>query len=289
MSLDVSESLDQSLKLTAYTKMTTLQVLMKTGTEKQRKQAAAIIPIRKDGHLLLISLIIANMLINEILPLLAENVFGGGIQAVVASTALIVIFAEIIPQSVCTRFGLQIGARMVLPVRALIILFYVVAKPASMLLTRLLGSHSGMIYRRAELKELVALHQLDETGSHRGGDLQPDTVQIVGTALDFQEKSVADAMTPIANVFMLDLNTTKLDYEVLGRVLQSGHSRIPVYEEIQAEPGSERLSKKIVGVILTKQFILLDPEDAVPLKDLPIHPVPIVCENVPLHTILNSA
>lgn len=40
---------------------TQLNVLSKSGTEKQKRLAQKIIPIRKDGHLLLITLLIANM------------------------------------------------------------------------------------------------------------------------------------------------------------------------------------------------------------------------------------
>lgn len=45
---------------------TQLQVLMTTGDEVQRARAAKIIPIRKDGHLLLTTLLIANMITNEV-------------------------------------------------------------------------------------------------------------------------------------------------------------------------------------------------------------------------------
>ena len=66
-----------------------------------------------------------------------------------------------------------------------------------------------------------------------------------------------DAMTPLCDVFQLDLNTTKLDYETLGRIVKSGHSRIPVYETIGEGPDEKR---KIVSCLLTKQLILVDPE-----------------------------
>jgi hypothetical protein len=45
---------------------TQLQVLMSTGSEVQKARAAKIIPIRKDGHLLLTTLLIANMITNEV-------------------------------------------------------------------------------------------------------------------------------------------------------------------------------------------------------------------------------
>ena len=37
-------------------------------------------------------------------------------------------------------------------------------------------------------------------------------------------------MTPLADAFMLDADATKLDYPTLRKILEAGHSRIPVYE-----------------------------------------------------------
>jgi metal transporter CNNM len=37
------------------------------------------------------TLLLGNMIVNETLPVLSENVLGGGIQAVVVSTVLIVV------------------------------------------------------------------------------------------------------------------------------------------------------------------------------------------------------
>ena len=48
-----------------------------------------------------------------------------------------------------------------------------------------------MVYRRAELKELINLH--GDGGGH-GGDLQKDTITIVGATLDLQTVSVISAV-----------------------------------------------------------------------------------------------
>ena len=61
------------------------------------------------------------MIVNETLPVISDTVLGGGVQSVVVSTVLIVIFSEIIPQSLCTRYGLAIGANMAWFVRILIL------------------------------------------------------------------------------------------------------------------------------------------------------------------------
>lgn len=75
------------------------------------KYALRIQPIRKNGHLLLVTLLLGNVLINETLPIIMDDVMGGGgIYAILVSSALIVIFGEIIPQAVCSRFGLAVGA-----------------------------------------------------------------------------------------------------------------------------------------------------------------------------------
>jgi metal transporter CNNM len=58
---------------------------------QQREYAEKIKPIRKDGHLLLVTLLLSNMIVNETLPVIADSVLGGGIQSVVLSTALIVM------------------------------------------------------------------------------------------------------------------------------------------------------------------------------------------------------
>ncbi|GAA5874390.1 hypothetical protein JCM16303_005838 [Sporobolomyces ruberrimus] len=269
---------------------TQLQVLIKSGSPQQQEWATKVLPLRKNGHLLLITLLLSNMIFNEALPVIAESVFGGGIQAVVASTAMIVIFAEIIPQTVCSRYGLRIGAAMVIPVRIMIYILFIVAWPTAKLLEWLLGPHDGIIYRRTELKELVALHA-ESAGRH--GDLEVDTVAIVGATLDLQAKTVRDAMTPVSSLFSLPV-TAKLDYETLGKILEAGHSRIPVYEEVPVEStgggGGEkkRTRKKIIGVLLTKQLILLDPEDATPLRDIPINPLPLVADDLALLQILNT-
>jgi metal transporter CNNM len=89
---------------------TNLTILINSGTPEQRKYASLILPIRKNGHLLLVTLLLTNTLINESLPIFLDSVFGGGYIAILVSTGLILVFGEVIPQSICARHGLRIGA-----------------------------------------------------------------------------------------------------------------------------------------------------------------------------------
>ncbi|KAF8168916.1 hypothetical protein BJ912DRAFT_1034723 [Pholiota molesta] len=282
---------------------TQLNVLSISGTPDQRKYANKIKPIRKNGHLLLVTLLLANMIVNESLPVILDPILGGGVLSVVVSTALIVIFAEIIPQSLFTRHGLYLGAQMAGFTKVVIYALGIIAWPVAKLLEFVLGSHHGIIYRRAELKELIAMHS--NQGAH-GGDLKVDTITIIGATLDLQEKVVRQAMTPISDVFMLSIDS-QLDYALLKKICQTGHSRVPVYEEVDvpvsvvaevdnqsaSSPLDERPQartrkvKKIIGILLVKQCVLLDPKDATPLRKIPLNKVPFVPNNEPLLGILD--
>ena len=61
---------------------------------KQKEYAKKIQPIRKNGHLLLITLLLANMIVNETLPVISDPVLGGGVKSVVVSTVLIVMYVN---------------------------------------------------------------------------------------------------------------------------------------------------------------------------------------------------
>ncbi|KAF8804197.1 DUF21-domain-containing protein [Phlegmacium glaucopus] len=282
---------------------TQLNVLSISGTPQQRIYANKIMPIRENGHLLLVTLLLANMIVNETLPVIADSVLGGGIQGVVVSTVLIVIFAEIIPQSLFTRHGLYLGAKMAGLTKCLIYALSIIAWPVAKILEFSLGAHHGIIYRRAELKELIAMHSSQAT---HGGDLKSDTVTIIGATLDLQEKVVKQAMTPIRDVFMLSIDS-QLDYALLKKICLTGHSRVPVYEEVdvpisvtmsdenlfEGVPREDRQQrtqkvKKIVGILLVKQCVLLDPKDATPLRNIPLNKVPFVPNNEPLLGILDK-
>lgn len=71
-------------------------------------------------------------------------------------------------------------------------------------------------------------------------------------------------MTPISSVFMLPVES-KLDYALLKEIGRSGHSRIPVYEEVDVPASPSHVKhvrtqrvKQILGILLAKQLISVD-------------------------------
>ncbi|XVF00663.1 hypothetical protein REPUB_Repub04eG0020600 [Reevesia pubescens] len=251
-----------------------LEVLAKSGTPQDRKHAAKILPVVKKQHLLLCTLLICNAAAMEALPIFLDALITAW-GAILISVTLILLFGEIIPQSVCSRYGLAIGATVAPFVRVLVWICFPVAYPISKLLDFLLGHGHVALFRRAELKTLVNLHG-NEAG--KGGELTHDETTIIAGALELTEKTARDAMTPISETFAIDINA-KLDRELMSLILEKGHSRVPVYYE---QPTN------IIGLILVKNLLTIHPEDEVPVKSVTIRRIPRVQETLPLYDILNE-
>ncbi|KAK2648820.1 hypothetical protein Ddye_016309 [Dipteronia dyeriana] len=251
-----------------------LEVLAKSGTPKDRKHAAKILPVVKQQHLLLCTLLICNAAAMEALPIFLDSLVTAW-GAILISVTLILLFGEIIPQSVCSRYGLAIGATVAPFVRVLVWICFPVAYPISKLLDYLLGHGHVALFRRAELKTLVDFHG-NEAG--KGGELTHDETTIIAGALELSEKTARDAMTPLSEIFSIDINA-KLDKNLMDLILEKGHSRVPVYYE---EPTN------IIGLVLVKNLLTIHPEDEVPVKNVTIRRIPRVQEILPLYDILNE-
>lgn len=251
-----------------------LEVLTKSGTPKDRKHAEKIMPVVKNQHLLLCTLLICNSAAMEALPIFLDSVVSAW-GAILISVTLILLFGEIIPQSVCSRYGLAIGASVTPVVRVLLFICFPIAYPISKLLDYLLGKGHVALFRRAELKTLVNLHG-NEAG--KGGELTHDETTIIAGALELTEKKVKDVMTPLSHTFSIDINA-KMDRELMGMIMDKGHSRVPVY---YGRPTN------IIGLILVKNLLALNPADEVSVRSVTIRKIPRVHEDMPLYDILNE-
>ncbi|KAK6159175.1 hypothetical protein DH2020_006489 [Rehmannia glutinosa] len=251
-----------------------LEVLAKSGTPKDKQHAAKILPVVKNQHLLLCTLLICNAAAMEALPIFLDSLVTAW-GAILISVTLILMFGEIIPQSVCSRHGLAIGAAVAPVVRVLVWICFPIAYPISKLLDLLLGHRHRALFRRAELKTLVNLHG-NEAG--KGGELKHDETTIIAGALELSEKTAGDAMTPISETFAIDINA-KLDRSLMNLILEKGHSRVPVYQD---QPTN------IIGLVLVKNLLTVHPEDKLPVKSVTIRRIPRVPETMPLYDILNE-
>jgi len=253
-----------------------LQVVSKSGIGAERKHAGRVLRLIKRGkHWVLVTLLLSNVITNETLPIILDRSLGGGWPAVVGSTVAIVIFGEIIPQSVCVRFGLAIGAWMSPFVLILMYLEAPLAWPTAKLLDRLIGEEHGTTYSKAGLKTLVNIHK---TFGDAGERLNEDEVTIIGSVLELKNKSVEAIMTPMDDVFTMSLDTV-LDEKMMDNILTAGYSRIPIHA-----PDNPF---NFVGMLLVKILIAYDPEDARPVSEFALAVLPEIAPDVSCLDILN--
>ncbi|KAE8647526.1 hypothetical protein Csa_004030 [Cucumis sativus] len=251
-----------------------IEVLAKSGKPSDRKYAARILPVCRKQHLLLCTLLICNAVAMEALPIFLDSLVTAW-GAILISVTLILLFGEIIPQAVCSRYGLAVGATVAPFVRVLVWICFPVAYPISKLLDISLGKEHKALFRRAELKTLVDFHG-NEAG--KGGELTRDETTIIAGALELTEKVARDVMTPISETFAIDINAN-LDSNLVKLILEKGHSRVPVFYERPTN---------IIGLVLVKNLITRLSPDGIPIKSFPIRKIPRVSETMPLYNILND-
>ncbi|XP_030557225.1 metal transporter CNNM4 isoform X1 [Drosophila novamexicana] len=252
---------------------TELKILRNTGTEKERKYAAKIAPVRDQGNYLLCSILLGNVLVNSTFTILLDGLTSG-LFAVIFSTLAIVLFGEITPQAVCSRHGLAIGAKTILITKTVMAITAPLSYPISRILDALLGEEIGNVFNRERLKELVRV-------TNDVNDLDKNEVNIISGALELRKKTVADIMTHINDAYMLSLDAV-LDFETVSDIMNSGYSRIPVYD-------GDR--KNIVTLLYIKDLAFVDTDDNTPLKTLCEfyqNPVHFVFEDYTLDVMFNQ-
>lgn len=254
-----------------------LQVIAESGEGSEKQNAAKVLRLLKRGkHWVLVTLLVGNVITNETLPIVLDRSIGGGYAAAISSTVLVIIFGEIVPQSICVRYGLPIGAWMANFVLLLMWISCPISLPIAKLLDRLLGEDHGTTYKKAGLKTLVTLHKtMGDSGAER---LNEDEVSIISGVLDLKAKPVGSIMTPMNDVFVLSADAV-LDEEMMDDIMREGYSRIPIHEP--------RNKSNFVGMLLVKMLITYDPEDGRRVSDFSLATLPETLPSTSCLDIIN--
>nr|XP_046241949.1 metal transporter CNNM4 [Scatophagus argus] len=251
-----------------------LRIVQSCGTEKEKKYARKIEPIRRKGNYLLCSLLLGNVLVNTTLTILLDDLTKSGIGAVVASTVGIVIFGEIVPQALCSRHGLAVGANTILVTKLFMLLTFPLSWPISKILDCVLGQEIGTVYNREKLVEMLKV-------TEPYNDLVKEELNMIQGALELRTKTVEDVMTPIGNCFMIHSDAV-LDFNTMSEIMESGYTRIPVYEDERSN---------IVDILFVKDLAFVDPDDSTTLKTITKfynHPVHFVFHDTKLDSMLEE-
>ncbi|KAF7710412.1 metal transporter CNNM2a [Silurus meridionalis] len=251
-----------------------LRIVQNCGTEKEKNYANKIEPVRSQGNYLLCSLLLGNVLVNTTLTILLDDIAGSGLIAVVVSTIGIVIFGEIVPQAICSRHGLAVGANTLILTKFFMILTFPASYPVSKLLDHVLGQEIGTVYNREKLLEMLRV-------TDPYNDLVKEELNIIQGALELRTKTVEDVMTPLRDCFMIAADGV-LDFSTMSEIMESGYTRIPVFE-------GDRCN--IVDLLFVKDLAFVDPDDCTPLKTITkfySHPLHFVFNDTKLDAMLEE-
>src|SRR3989344_4237059 len=207
------------------------------------KKAQKLYPFRKNAHLSLASILLANVAFASSAAIVLGDSFNGFV-AVAISTLLLVIFSELLPQALFTKDALAFCARFVPLLRLMVMITYPISKPLQLILDRWFGTHGKkLLHTRHELGLLINDH-MDEPSS----ELDEDEVEIIRGALQLSEKQVVDIMTPVSDVFWIN-EEAMIDDRMINRIKSAGYSRIPIF--------NNKLSE-CFGVLLMKDLVDID-------------------------------
>ncbi|HRP60202.1 MAG TPA: gliding motility-associated protein GldE [Vicingus sp.] len=157
---------------------------------------------------------------------------------VIGITFFILLFGEILPKVYATKNALKMALFMAKPLNFLIAIF----KPISYLLISSTNFIDKKIKRKTHDISVEELsHAIDLTNDINSNEQEH---QILKGIVKFGETSVKEIMTARVKVVSIEKDTP-FD-EVIKVILESGHSRIPVYEET---------FDKVLGVLYIKDII----------------------------------
>ncbi|XP_059803054.1 metal transporter CNNM4-like isoform X3 [Hypanus sabinus] len=243
-----------------------LQIIKNSGTEEEKKYSEHIESVRKHGNYLLCTLLLGDVLINCSLTVWLCEIIHTTWLTILVCTGVIFFFGEIIPHAVCSRHGLALASNTIWVTKFFMIITFPASYPISKLLDLILHQQISNFYTREKLIEMLRV-------TDAFNDLLKEELNMIEGALELRKKTVEDVMTPLSDCFMLSSDAV-LDFATMSEIMQSGYTRIPVYE-------NER--SNIVHILFVKDLAFVDPDDAMPLE------IMTKFYNHPLHCVFNDA
>ncbi|XP_035029240.1 metal transporter CNNM1 [Hippoglossus stenolepis] len=251
-----------------------LRVLQNSGTEKEQKYARKIESVRKHGNYILCTVVLGNVLTNTCFVVWMCQILGMTALSTTFCTLGIFFIGEILPHSLASRHSLAIASKTLCATRLLMLLFFPIAYPVSKILDIMLHQEISSFYTR---EKLVAMLRVTDPYH----DLVKEELNIIQGALELRTKTVEDVLTPLSDCYMLSSDAV-LDFCTMSDVMQSGFTRIPVYENDRSN---------IVDILFVKDLAFVDPDDCTPLKTINQfykHPMHCVFNDTKLDVMLEE-
>lgn len=186
-----------------------------------------------------------NILASSIATMVLESRFGSRTVLVttIVMTILIVIFAEVLPKTLAIartdRFALTVAT----PVRLVVGVLAPIVNAVQYVVWRVLALFG---VRQQDVEEVQAHQEIRGTVNlhHKEGAVEREHRDMIGGILDLRELQIGDVMIHRKNMVTIDADLPP--QEILDQVLESKHTRLPLWRE---QP------ENIVGVLHTKDIV----------------------------------
>lgn len=200
-----------------------------------------------------------------------------GLLAVLALSIVTVILGYVVPESIGSKYTDVLARVLVAPLRALVVLF----SPLTSLITilsRLLSNLFGSSDLLNTVTEEEIMTLVD--AGHTGGTIEDQEKNMIYSVLQLDQTNARELMVPRMDVIALNL-TTSID-DALDSFVNTGYSRIPVYEDN---------IDNVVGLVYAKDLLttwrLGEVQDHTSIRDL-VRSAYFVPENVPADELLKD-
>ncbi|KAM4634986.1 metal transporter CNNM3 isoform 1-T1 [Polymixia lowei] len=240
-----------------------LYVLHSCGSEEEKRAAKRLEPIRRRGNFLVCSLLFLCSVGHSALGVLLYRALGSITPAVFTSGFLIFVLAEMIPHIVCSGYGFHIAPGLTWLAQVCMVLTCPLSCPLGLILDLALRRDISTCGVRERAMEMIRTSVNDPYSEFVKEEFSRGALR---------SKTVEDILTPLKDCFMLP-STAILDFSTMSEIMQSGYTRVPIYEEERSN---------IVEILYVKDLALVDPDDCTPMTTI------TKFYNHPLHFVFND-
>jgi len=220
--------------------------------------AKALYDLRENPNKMLSTILVGNNLVNMGAASLATYIFinlferRGLMSESVAVTAaaltmtfLVLIFGEITPKTIAIRLSDRIALFVAPVISFLSLIFYPVIYVLDILCRPLIKLFGGDAVSKVPFVTEEELKMLLSVG-HEEGVLEQEEKEMIHSIFEFGDTTAKAVMTPKPDMVCLEVSTPLK--EAAARIIEAGHSRIPVYEGTVDNITGVLFAKDLIGI-----------------------------------------
>ena len=188
---------------------------------------------------------IVNILSSALATLLFVSFLGDALGTLISTiviTVVVLVCGEVLPKSM----AMENSEAICMASASILHLLMIILTPVTFILLKIKDAFSKLLSRNKSKQPTVTEDELKYIveSIEEEGVLEEQESELVQSALDFDEKTAYDILTP--RVDMVAINADQTPDEVMDIILKERYSRIPVYE------GS---IDNIIGVLHTRDYL----------------------------------